>query len=521
MHSLQDGDDDVRSAAAAIFRPIAGLVVNLTPDLLPSLLACIWHCLSDLKDDLSSSVGNVMMLLSDLLALQPVLLHLAAQPPGQSLADVPPLLYPYFRHTISSVRSCVVNTIQLLLSYSSASSASPLASTPVLRLLFQNLIVEDKLDIAAASKKTYISLIHHLASQDSSVVWQLTKDIYHSWFSLISTSIGTPLSPSYFFRSSGTFSSSSKHDVDAAAMRQDLTLLDELDVLRGRLDAAQAFAYTLSTWPELHRTSALQATLLPSLSNPSYFTSFLSAVMLQDLVEHLQTSDQLVQADSVAFRDALLPLLDAPLPLFCELSTQFSAFRQECELIIKKQASGKGAAKDKRVAVNSAISQALSKQDLDKLASLLDRLRTSDLAIDPEVVERTTKALLALHRYRQSSDLIEARVSAARAGAVVALGTVPPKLNPIIKSLMNSIKVCTTYTWWDFADADAVRGVARSTRTGSIQSCNLCPALRRSSFQRQDKSLRQNRQQLVLLLVSRDSQLRHLQQHLSTFLGCL
>lgn len=60
---LGDRDDDVRSVAASCLLPVAEHLVNQLPDELSRVLAVLWSCLSDMKDDLSSSVGTVMELL--------------------------------------------------------------------------------------------------------------------------------------------------------------------------------------------------------------------------------------------------------------------------------------------------------------------------------------------------------------------------------------------------------------------------------------------------------------------------
>lgn len=65
---LSDKDDDVRSVAASVILPLANVVVeDLPQDKTLLLLDMLYASLGDLRDDLSSSVGNVMDLLSRLL----------------------------------------------------------------------------------------------------------------------------------------------------------------------------------------------------------------------------------------------------------------------------------------------------------------------------------------------------------------------------------------------------------------------------------------------------------------------
>jgi TATA-binding protein-associated factor len=60
---LGDRDDDVRAVAASCLLPVAEHVVQQLPEVLPQVLVVLWNCLTDMKDDLSSSVGTVMDLL--------------------------------------------------------------------------------------------------------------------------------------------------------------------------------------------------------------------------------------------------------------------------------------------------------------------------------------------------------------------------------------------------------------------------------------------------------------------------
>jgi len=63
FHSLCDHDDDVRSVAATCLTPITSQLVERMPEEVERVLGVLWDCLSEMKDDLSSSVGFVMELL--------------------------------------------------------------------------------------------------------------------------------------------------------------------------------------------------------------------------------------------------------------------------------------------------------------------------------------------------------------------------------------------------------------------------------------------------------------------------
>ena len=53
----------MKSVAASCLSPVAQYIVEQLPESLEQILLVLWTCLSDMKDDLSSSVGVVMDLL--------------------------------------------------------------------------------------------------------------------------------------------------------------------------------------------------------------------------------------------------------------------------------------------------------------------------------------------------------------------------------------------------------------------------------------------------------------------------
>jgi TATA-binding protein-associated factor len=63
LHRLCDHDDDVRSVAATCLTPITSQLVERMPEEVGRVLGVLWDCLSEMKDDLSSSVGFIMELL--------------------------------------------------------------------------------------------------------------------------------------------------------------------------------------------------------------------------------------------------------------------------------------------------------------------------------------------------------------------------------------------------------------------------------------------------------------------------
>lgn len=62
---LRDQDDDVRAAASGTLLPVTDIIVKTLPTMLTELLDVLWDALGSSRDDLSSSVGNIMDLLGE------------------------------------------------------------------------------------------------------------------------------------------------------------------------------------------------------------------------------------------------------------------------------------------------------------------------------------------------------------------------------------------------------------------------------------------------------------------------
>lgn len=438
LYSLQDTDDDVKSAAAATLIPLTEQIVQTTPDLIAPILEVLWVCLSDLKDDLSSSVSNVMTLLSRLLGHQPVCTYLESQAPGRNLADVPLLLFPYFRHIISSVRLCVVDTIALMSKLQlPPSRPSPLADRNLFSLLFQNLLLESKPDILAVSQDTMYRLIPSFANSGL-LASVLSKPVVQNWFDLATTPLGRPLSVAAMYRPSGV-----SGEIDAAALRQDMTLLDENHVIRGRLAAIQIIAFIISHWP-VEEIAQLDTFVLPVLNSSSYFKAFCAAALISECFKALASRSEKAPPPIIeVYTKAISPLLEiSSAPVYDELAPHFQAICQDCDTLMKLQKKGgKANTKAKREALNESLARTLGQKDLSKLSTKLDQLSKSDLVASEESKDRATKICVAIQRYRMKAELLEVRVNAGRAGALVALGVIPSKLTPTIKGFMSSIKV--------------------------------------------------------------------------------
>ena len=155
VKALDDKDDDVRGAAAEALYPAAAHLPS-HPDF-PPLLAGLWGLLARLDDpELLTSPSNVpiMRLISALYAL-PETQAVPPAGPGSKLADVVPSLFPFAAHPIAAVRLAVWSTLRRLVLGEGARAWIDAVAAPVLRLLFQAILLEEDEETAAAAEEAW------------------------------------------------------------------------------------------------------------------------------------------------------------------------------------------------------------------------------------------------------------------------------------------------------------------------------------------------------------------------------
>ncbi|RMZ85396.1 hypothetical protein DV737_g735, partial [Chaetothyriales sp. CBS 132003] len=162
-------DDDVKSVSAATLLPIASELVKIRRNSLGPLMNVIWDCLLDMQDDLSASTGAIMDLLATLCSYSEVLHAMqenSEEDPEQSFNSLVPRLYPFFRHTITSVRLSVLKALATFFRISSGPQAW--IDWRLTRLLFQNLLLERNDAVRRASFDAWVLLTDYVARTASS-----------------------------------------------------------------------------------------------------------------------------------------------------------------------------------------------------------------------------------------------------------------------------------------------------------------------------------------------------------------
>lgn len=164
------------------------------------------------------------------------------------LSDLVPRLFPFFRHTIPTVRLAVLNTVLVFLELPSIDHSW--ADDRLFRLLFQNLIVEERLEIRTATAKAWKTCLSKSAGT-SGRLEQHVRDHIGGWMTIICTPIGFAVDSTLFWSAKVSLSGQGGyvHNVDKAMLAQDLALVSVEAVLRGRVAAAVALGSLIAAWP--------------------------------------------------------------------------------------------------------------------------------------------------------------------------------------------------------------------------------------------------------------------------------
>jgi TATA-binding protein-associated factor len=494
MKGLGDWDDDVRSVSAATLIPIAKEFVNLRPEALDGLINIVWECLSNLGDDLSASTGQIMDLLAKLCSFPEVLDAMkknAARDPQQSFALLVPRLYPFLRHTITSVRSAVLKALLTFVDIKGEGTRDWL-NGKILRLIYQNILVERNQDTLNLSLKVWDALVQFLAKDPEELAEQFSAHI-HPLMQLTLHPIGVsrhplPMNATLFQKPSGStytmpnipgvvpvstipvfptaagepptkkrrkstkivdpVPTSSSHDVDGHMMQGDVDLVGIDILIRSRVFASRAMGLIMSLVP----SGTLQPyddNILPAMTSPFSSTQLTASMIIDEYAKKCSSKER-----PSRFVSHLTKIIEGERPLhYRDLVSFTQLVRAQCVQLLNtfrdvgKLSSG-------RLPTLAVVVQGEAEAGPDAFSVV-----TADKCVN-EDFERLKKALAAGQRLIATQALTEARenvvevintaksvkeqrdirIKAAAASALVSMANSPKKPTHIIKGMMDSVK---------------------------------------------------------------------------------
>ncbi|KAJ7461011.1 SNF2 superfamily chromatin remodeling protein [Mycena galericulata] len=458
---LGDRDDDVRSVAASCLLPVAEHLVEQLPEALDRVLVVLWHCLSDMKDDLSSSVGAVMDLLGKLVSYDKVIAILADETVALPLTALAPTLFPFFRHTIPNVRLAVVKTLSSFMAVPTL--PRDWIAAPFLQLLFQNLIVEERADIRDASLAAWRMTLTVLAGVPGWLDTVVTQQLILEWYAIMMQPLGMAIDATTFYRPSMETAAGSaapeRHNVDKNMLAQDPSLITNEITLKARVAAATALAQLIVFWP-VNAPSVediFQPMLMHYIDSSSMLQKFLTAVVSEEWArEHDAVPDvaplieKSVLAQTLSAK-TLAWLQGTPPPAYHEMTLTLMRIHGDCVALLGSFAS------DCKLPMSSIpnlgtdidvtgtktgcftidVAQQAVGQIYTRLKDSLGRTKKRELGV---IAEKRGKIVASIERYVDIKAQHDIRVSAAFAAAFVAFRSTPDKVSPVVKGIMNGIK---------------------------------------------------------------------------------
>ncbi|KAF3783221.1 TATA-binding protein-associated factor, partial [Nymphaea thermarum] len=515
---LEDPDDDVRAVAAEALIPAAAPIVSFMGLKLHSIIMLLWDILLDL-DDLSPSTSSVMNLLAEVYS-QP---EVASKMLGAStlmeknldlnenvelgengvkndenpyaLSSLAPRLWPFMRHSITSVRHAAISTLERLLEAAHKSSsesnitsfwpASILSET--FRIVFQNLLLEANNEILRCSERVW-RLLLQCPSEELDVA---AGSYYSSWLELSTTPYGSALDATKMFwpvilprksqfkaaakmravkresDSGGNFSLQGARGIPEQEQNVDVST-NSTKIIVGA-DSEKSVTYTRVTTSEALgifasklSESSMQYTvdlLLNELKSLSGVQRQVSSMILAAWFKELKFRDQpkmpaLMLSLVHPLQKLLLDLLSCPDPAFptkdsihpySELTRTYIKMRNEAALL-HRAADSSGLFDD----VLSSLSFSMETIIVDEAISFASKLLLpsesshEDGSTERHVledVESSKQRLLSTAGYLKCvQSNLHVTVTALVAGAVTWMSDLPAKLNPIILPLMAAIK---------------------------------------------------------------------------------
>lgn len=492
MKGLGDLDDDVRSVSAATLIPIAKEFVNLRPEALNGLINIVWECLSNLGDDLSASTGQIMDLLAKLCSFPEVLEAMkknAAADPEQSFALLVPRLYPFLRHTITSVRSAVLRALLTFVNIEGKGTRDWL-NGKILRLIFQNILVERNQDTLNLSLQVWAALVKFLAKNPDDLAEQFSAHV-DPLMQLTLHPIGVsrhplPMNASLFQKPSGsTYAmpsgfvpaapprpvspsateppakkrrkstkavepapTTSSHDVDGHMMQGDVDLVGMDILIRSRISAAKAMGLIMSLVPS-NVIEAYDASIIPGMTSAFASTQLTAVLIIDEYAKNCVEKDQ-----ASRFIDPLQKIIETDRPLhYRDLVSYTQLVRAQCAQLINTFRDV-GRVSQSRLPTLAVVVQGEAEAGPDAFSMLtaekcvkedFDRLKKAlapgqRLIATQALAEARNSVMEVIDNAKSIKEQRDIRIRAAAASALVAMKVSPKKPTHIIKGMMDSVK---------------------------------------------------------------------------------
>lgn len=388
-----------------------------------------------------------------------------------SLDDLIPALYPFFRHTLSSVRAAVIAALTRVLR-TDRKSVLPWLDWRLFRLLFQNLVVENVESMREDTAAAWSLALQHVVpvtQETSSVLSTLMQAVLPGWLDILMTPPGQAVNTAHFWKPSQyDQNASGAYDVDRAILTQDIAIVSPEQTLACRLAACRCLAELLSQW-SLQQSDEGPAQLIRAyLTSASSHQISVSCYLIEDwcsrVIPEQAASSPALQSLGALARDALEGQSAISYAETAGLLQQIYANCQQLLGIFRT----KGKLPSNRVyqlAQYAEFSVSTARHITgDTFVTLCSAMAgQAKVQALPLLEDLKQKIITDTDRMEALKEAMDVQVFAALAAAAIAVRAIPNKLNPLIRGLMNGLKFET--------NAELQTRAARST-ANLIQYCN-------------------------------------------------
>ncbi|KAG8435264.1 hypothetical protein GDO86_013278 [Hymenochirus boettgeri] len=448
---LQDLDDDVRAVAAASLVPVVESLVKLQFKQVPFILSTLWDALLEL-DDLTASTNSIMTLLSSLL-MYPQVQQCNVQ---QSLTVLVPRVWPFLRHTISSVRKAALETLYTLLSTQDQNCSAWL--TPILqdilRHIFQICILESNQEILDLIHKVWQELLNKASVQ---YVVAAACPWMGAWLCLMMQPSHIPIDLNMLLEvkakskekgcgklrqcQSQTKEVAQEYIAGSESVTEESSTRDHV-VIRARVAAAKLLGLLCSyicdpnvnsASQEIKPAESLAQLLLFHLNSKSALQRISVALVISEWAAIQKECKTVVHA----VQPRLLVVLSEHL-YYDEIAIPFTRMQNECKQLISLLAESQVEIKGK---VNCSV---FTIDQANDLVTTIFNEATSALCMNSKQYQpldgKRQQVQMTVMETSQEWQVLQLRVHTFAACAVVSLLQLPEKLNPVIKPLMEAVK---------------------------------------------------------------------------------
>jgi len=475
----------------------------------------LWDCLEDL-DDLTSATGSVMDLLSQLV-IKDQIRNIIKDDDQINLKSLFPRLYPFFRHAVMSVRIATLKCINVLVDVGMDNrfgDKDSWISLELLRLIFQNFLIEDNKQIVDLTLSTWTHILDYFDHKrikrneiENQGVINIVYPMLTAWFSLTLTPVGTPLDWKLFYSPNSsnygnnsvypTVSSMDELNInsqDRSMILQDLTILKVDDIIYGRVSSAIALGRLLAVIlmnyngdyinPQ-HQLCQLVKAIFVNYENSIwvYQRVYMNIILEEWSIWDVEMKKRdniinnkdktLVESSPIAEEmwNVLITILVKATSangmniLFCEQVNTLSKLRGDTQLLLNcfTELGVREVPKLLPLPNNTNMTEQFQQQQqifnfetavhivnvlYPNLVSMIPQSYSSLSKTDETIKEKFNQLKSSYEQlqytiisYENSKQATDIQILSSMSNAIIRFGKLPDKLNPIIRSLMNSIKL--------------------------------------------------------------------------------